>query len=366
MPWTGAEPSPTRVSRACQVNLKEIIDWSFHFHQLVYVSLTQKCPITCRHCFVESGPRRDEHIPPAEFESWIGEIAQHAGVRAIVFSGGEPFSHPGALKAGLAACAAANKYSIISTSGYWASRPDLANRFLDNYPAFNALWLSTDVFHEEFVPLSNLRVAAEVAAARNSEVFFQIVDDDPENSEFMRRFEGALGPDLASKDRVYIVPLSRIGRGRDLEPNQLVTTGNGDADRVPDMPCPWLGAPWVHEDSSMCACPNLDVHRQPDHVLKLGKLGVDRFQDASGRADQDWFVQALRVYGPRSITEMFPLQQWGWQKDVFHGSSICDLCHSITGTPGLVERIRAEVAQSQPTQSEMKALRLFLYGELSG
>ena len=116
----------------------------------------------------------------------------------------------------------------------------------------------------------------------------------------------------------------------------------------------------------MCACPNLDVHRQQDHVLRLGKLGEDSFQEASGRADRDWFVQALRVYGPRSLTEKFPLQEWGWQKEAFQGSSICDLCHSLTGTPGLVDKIRTEVAQSPSIQSEMKALRLFLYGELAG
>lgn len=348
------------------MKLQEIIDWSFRFHQLVYVSLTQKCPIACRHCFVESGPRREERLPAAEFESWIAETARNPGVRAIAFSGGEPFSHPVALKAGLGACLAAQKYSMICSSGYWAGSPDLAQRFLDRYPAFSALWLSTDVFHEEFVPLRYLRIAAEVARTRGADVFFQIVDDDAENSEFMRRFEDAVGFDLAPKDNIYIAPLARIGRGRELGPNELVQLGNGHTERVPDMPCPWLGAPWVHEDSWMCACPNLDVHQQADHPLKLGKLGVNTFQEISQRASEDWFVQALRVYGPRSLAEKFPLQAWGWQKHAFHGGSICDLCHSLTGTPGLVERIRKEVAGSQSAQAEMKALRLFLYGELPG
>jgi organic radical activating enzyme len=348
------------------VKLQEIIDWSFHFHQLVYVSLTQKCPITCRHCFVESGPRREEHVPLAEFAPWIKEIAEHPVVQAIVFSGGEPFSHPAALKSGLAACNAAGKYSIISSSGYWAKSPALAERFLDGYPPFRCLWLSTDVFHEEFVPLQYLRVAAEVAAKREIDVFFQIVDDDPENSEFMRRFETVIGSDVAAKDRIYVAPLTSVGRGRDVAPNQLVALESGQLSQIQDVPCPWLGAPWVHEDSWMCACPNVDVHRQAGNTLRLGKLGVNSFQEASGRADQDWFVQGLRVYGPRSLAEKFPLQEWGWQKDAFHGKSICDLCHSLTGTPGLVERIRAEIAGSPSTQAEMKALRLFLYGELSG
>lgn len=348
------------------MKLQEIIDWSYHFHQLVYVSLTQKCPITCRHCFVESGPRREEQVPLNEFASWIKEMADHPVVQAIVFSGGEPFSHPAALKSGLAACNAAGKYSIVCTSGYWAKTPELAGRFLDGYPPFRSLWLSTDVFHEEFVPLQYLRVAVEVAAKRGIDVFFQIVDDDPENSEFMRRFQAAVGDDVATKEKIYIVPLAGVGRGRDVAQNPLVELGREQLSNVQDVPCPWLGAPWVHEDSWMCACPNVDVHRQPGNVLRLGKLGVNSFEEASARADQDWFVQALRVYGPRSLTEKFPLHAWGWQKEAFQGKSICDLCHSLTGTPGLVDRIRTEIAGSPSTQAEMKALRLFLYGELTG
>jgi hypothetical protein len=342
------------------VELAEIVSLTFSFHRVVYVSLTQKCPIRCRHCFVESSPTRSEHANLDAFRRWLDGILETESVELITFSGGEPLSHPRALAYGLKACLDSNRYSVLATSAFWARTPTSADETLDRYPPFRCLWISTDCYHEEFVPLSHLRNAAEAAIKRNISVVFQIVDDDPNHSPFLKRFESQMG-ELAPKSEVFITPLSLVGRAsRELDiPLPLPER---DLSKIPDVPCPWLGAPWLHEDGVVCACPNLEVHRNPHHPLRLGDLNVTNFSVISRRADNDLYLQAIRVLGPRGIVETFSVEEWGWDRASFRGTNICDLCHSLAAVPNLPRRVQ-ESAPLRNVSSRIDALRVVLYAE---
>lgn len=54
-----------------------------------------RCNIACRHCFVSCGPKSETHalMTLEQVESAL-ETAEAKGVRAIWFTGGEPFLHP--------------------------------------------------------------------------------------------------------------------------------------------------------------------------------------------------------------------------------------------------------------------------------
>ena len=346
------------------MNLAEIITLSFNFHRVIYISLTQKCPIRCRHCFVESEPTRKERIDIKDFRRWMDGIAANESTEVVIFSGGEPLSHPQALRYGLEVCAKAGIYSIMGTSAFWAKSAASARRLIDAYPPFGCLWISTDVFHEEFVPLHHLRYAVEAAVARGIDVAFQIVDDDPENSGFMKRFEEEVGYDLVGRDQIYITALGMIGRAvKEVAPPlvQLKRAG-ADFSRIADIPCPWLGTPWLHEDGVVTACPNLLVHQDPFHPLRIGRMQDEDFGTISARADNDAYLQVLRVLGPRGMVENFPTEEWGWRRAAFKGSSICDLCHSLAAVPGLPERVR-ESSSGAELSGRIAALRLILYAE---
>jgi organic radical activating enzyme len=346
------------------MKLLDIITISFQFHRLVYVSLTEKCPIRCRHCFVESGPTRQEHADLNAFRKWVEGIVEAEATEVILFSGGEPLSHPKALRYGLEACSRGGIYSVICTSGYWARSVASAQKVLGSYPHASCLWLSTDIYHEEFVPLSYLRHAAEAAVQAGMDVVFQIVDDDPQHSDFMSRFEQEVGFDLVSPDQVYVTPLSMEGRARQEARPQLVQLNSGRAGihQVPDMPCPWLGSPWVHEDGIVSACPRLDVWKTPSHPLQLGNLNAQDFNEIAARAEGDAYLQALRVFGPRKIAETFPVEAWGWDRQAFEGSTICDLCNSLASVRELPQRVR-EYTAGQGLENRINLLRLILYSE---
>jgi organic radical activating enzyme len=347
------------------VKIEAIAAATFGFHRATYVSLTETCPIRCRHCFVESAPDRSERVP-AGFAAWIESVASAPSVEVIFFSGGEPFSHPAALRAGLEACGRHGVLPIVCTSGFFGRSDATVARLLDSFPLLRCLWISTDVYHEEFVPLEWLRRVALAARARGLAVGFQIVDDDPEHSPFMARFAEQVGHDVAPRDEIVIVPLAEQGRAQSeltaAERAALRLRGAGGLAAVPEKPCAWLGTPWIREDGAVSACPNLDVFRASDHPLQIGNVAREPFTVISQRANDDAYLQWLRVYGPRGIAENFPVAEYGFDPGAFAGRSICDLCHALARVPGLPERVRAASATDEQ-RDRLALLRAALWKE---
>jgi len=59
----------------------------------LHLSITNACPLRCRHCFVSAGPRAPDEMSDDAIHAVL-EAAARAGVFHIAFGGGEPFAHP--------------------------------------------------------------------------------------------------------------------------------------------------------------------------------------------------------------------------------------------------------------------------------
>jgi hypothetical protein len=340
------------------MKLAEIVALTFKYHRAVYISLTQKCPIRCEHCFVDSGPLRQHAASFAEIKTWLDGILTSPDLSVVFFSGGEPFSHPRALRYGLEATTQKGKYSVIATSAFWAKTPDIAERFLKLYPQPGSICISTDIYHEKFVPLSYVRNAAAVARARGIDVTIQLTRTPDAFEDFLQRFDREVGFDLVPPSEIFVAEYSAVGRAS----TECGAERREEVGPQPSAPCVWLGTPWVRENGVVCACPNTKVFETSRHPLRIGTLDQTSFQDLSSESRRDYFLQALRVFGPKGLTEQFPLTDWGWERPSESGESVCDLCHSITGTSGLPDRIRLHLAE-QGRAARIDALRLAIYGE---
>jgi MoaA/NifB/PqqE/SkfB family radical SAM enzyme len=63
--------------------------------RFLWLEITEKCNLTCTHCYADSGPRASLH-GSMDYEAWIRVIDEAAelGCTAIQFIGGEPTLHP--------------------------------------------------------------------------------------------------------------------------------------------------------------------------------------------------------------------------------------------------------------------------------
>ena len=54
---------------------------------------TNKCNLTCKHCYQDAGENKAAELTTAEALKLIDEIAK-AGFKIMIFSGGEPMTRP--------------------------------------------------------------------------------------------------------------------------------------------------------------------------------------------------------------------------------------------------------------------------------
>lgn len=120
----------------------------------------------------------------------------------------------------------------------------------------------------------------------------------------------------------------------------------------------------MHEDGVVCACPNLEVFKSEGNSLRIGNLNAEGFEDVSFHAERDYFIQALRVYGPKGLLDMLPLYEFGLKNEGTKWKGVCDLCNSISKDFNIPDRIR-EYLRENDLEPRIDALRLAIYGELA-
>ncbi|MCB2172137.1 radical SAM protein [archaeon] len=122
--------------------------------------LTYRCNAECRHCFFESSPRREETIPLELGIKAIDE-ATKLGAEWISLTGGEPFLEPVLVSAFIKHASKSGLKTEIVSNGYWATSVQKATRILEPLKTLglDALNLSIDDFHQEYIPITSVKNA---------------------------------------------------------------------------------------------------------------------------------------------------------------------------------------------------------------
>src|SRR5258705_4584840 len=110
------------------------------------VFLTDRCPVGCAHCSVDS-LRDSPTITDFElFEAIVTWIANRPGLETVGISGGEPFVERRGLELASARFRAAGLRQVVFTSGVWA-KGRTAGWIGDTLARCETVYLSTDAFH---------------------------------------------------------------------------------------------------------------------------------------------------------------------------------------------------------------------------
>lgn len=126
---------------------------------------TYWCNARCAFCYVHSSDQRGGHMSPTDAVAWwqqLDRVAAMVGKRARVhITGGEPFGDFEHLCSILAAIQQAGLGPVekLETNAFWAIDDHVVKRRLDEVRKLGveALVVSTDVYHQEFVPIERVR-----------------------------------------------------------------------------------------------------------------------------------------------------------------------------------------------------------------
>ena len=133
--------------------------------------LSYRCPSRCACCYVFSGP--DVAEPATEMtvemalDCWTA-VRRMAGASGRVhLTGGEPFLDYDRLEQIMQAAQKAGLEGLekIETNAYWCTDAQLVRQRLSRLKklGLTRLQISTDVYHQQFVPFERVRLAARIA-----------------------------------------------------------------------------------------------------------------------------------------------------------------------------------------------------------
>ena len=188
--------------------------------------LTYRCNAECRHCFFEAGPRREETISHELGIKAINETAK-LGAEWVSLTGGESMLEPELVSYFIKHASELGLKTEIVSNGYWATSIQEANRLLKPLKdlGLDALNLSIDDFHQEYIPLTSVKNAYWAAQGLGIKIILMVTTTKN------NKITANTIPELLEDDKIQIMgsqrirdphallietPVTPAGRGKDI------------------------------------------------------------------------------------------------------------------------------------------------------
>lgn len=283
----------------------------------ILLFLTDRCPVGCAHCSVDS---RGNSPTIADFDLFgriLDWIAREDAFDVVAFSGGEPFVERRGLTLACDRLAAAGKRIVLFTSGVWARQartPAWTRRVLEQS---TTVYLSTDAFHMSHVTGDDFVRAARQVATSGAWLVVQGLDDATTRRRIEELLARAFGPEWPARAEVNLnAPLAN-GRGAALFFPPAHTPGADFG------PCTLVRNPMVRYDGTVVGCCNEDVlmGRGPARLRRRAET-AQGFAEAARAFHDDPLLRVIGDSGFGALTRHPRLNDLG---DACFANN-CDLC----------------------------------------
>ena len=275
--------------------------------ELVF-STTNQCTARCRDCPIIPSIDPPMRLKSQDMIRIVDEVYGWGSLRLVVFTGGESFLLGKDLRKTIAYVHEKGVLTRIVTNAYWAKSKNKALHILSELKALGLteINISCDDYHQEFVPLENVKYANEAA--------FEI--GLPALLAHRRKPGGRLTVEYLSE--YFDVPLHVYREGEKNPDNNVICSGRNiplhtsseqDASEpweIPNNHGNWMGA-CKSILRSIVVFPNLDVQiccgiaMSSIPELSIGSLADSDLLSILQWGNQDLITNWLALEGPASI-----------------------------------------------------------------
>lgn len=279
--------------------------------------ITDRCPVGCNHCSVDSRPDSPRITDWTVFEHVVDALAT-SGYEAVAISGGEPFVERRGLPMAVERFDEAGQQVIIFTSGYWATDGRRPKPWVsDVLRRTETVFLSTDGYHEEGVGIGRFARALETAVDHDCHVVVQVLDGSRDLEIALAGVHQAFGDEADRRVEFSVITPLRRGRGAGLfQIGRHVPAA--DLQR-----CTLLGSPTLRYDGVFSPCCNESVLTgQGPASLRTPMTADADFGALVLRTAADPVLRAVSGPEPDAVTALPGCEDL--QDERFE--SICDLC----------------------------------------
>jgi MoaA/NifB/PqqE/SkfB family radical SAM enzyme len=315
----------------------------------ILINVTERCHVGCRHCGY-IGSRRDREMTVDEMADWVGQLCIYA-IPKIIFTGGEAFERFDLLGRGVRRAHESGVPTAVFTSAFWAKTPESARETLREISTLRQLYISTDKYHQERVPLTHvynaIDAALEIGIPRiTMTITYANQRDLAEVSSWYSCYGGRV--EITSQ---LLIPNKGMRRDEtqyipqfDLSPKNYESS------------C-FMGTPLINPNGDVFACHigKVSSHRSiKSSPYALGNLRESSFVEIMGAARKRSDYQYLVAHGPRGVAESMraqPEAAKGLPRNCF--TSGCDMCMSVMLAPSAAEAFRRH-AEASTESTEIK------------
>lgn len=296
------------------------------FLRNVGLFLTYHCQASCAHCIVRAGPERHEEVTLEDAHNWIRQIASYRNhyVYVLSLTGGEPFSNIKLLRQVMEFAAECKLYVSVVTNGFWGTNRETAKRLLQSLPEICFLSISTDVYHQKYVPFEHVKNAIWATQECGIPYYVSIVTDNKSSADYQRVNSEILELTAAKNIRTGIT--FPVGRAAQMT-SQLRYRLSAEP---PKEACQAASSPCIFPDGRVYGCIGPLIGLRSEHPLLLGNAHETSLADILDRSETNVILHALRLWGPNRLISL--LQQAGLDQHLpaeYIEASVCNACYNL-------------------------------------
>lgn len=242
------KPSPRRKLTHAQI---EAVRHQRSRSMLLFI--TDRCPVNCDHCSVDSRPDSPTIRDFVLFDQILDWLGARIGIEIIGISGGEPFVERKGLRMATERLRAAGKQLVVFTSGVWAQTSAVPVWIEEVLRECACIYLSTDAFHATGVGDEQFVRAARTIVRAGSSLVVQVVAYGDGEARARSLLARALGNDWQSQAELNLVQPLNNGRGQGMFARIAWSRGESFG------PCALARSPMLRYDGVVTGCCNEGV-----------------------------------------------------------------------------------------------------------
>ena len=312
---------------------------------------TRTCPLSCRHCIIESSPKATGKMTPEIASAYIRVIPKYSD--QLCFTGGEPLLYYSEIVPLIRQARDLGLLVSLVTGAGWVTqkKPEIARERLLGLQAagLNVLYISWDDYHEEFSPQENALLLAGIAQEIGLPVRIRGVMS---RSGPNPRIEQKLISINIDYQKINVV---RLGHAETLPEEQFTFM---------ELPspggCGTVLQPVVEPDGTVYTCCGPSRSSQRTSPLVLGNTFEEDLDTILDRAIRDPLLEAINTIGPYGLFHL--IQDTPSLRHLLPArpryTGVCELCLDINNVPEIVQGLRERIA-GRDIQTMLAAAHLF-------
>ena len=320
-------------------------------YKVVGLMYTRTCPLACRDCIVESSPKVREKMQQSVASNLIKTIPKYSD--AVCFTGGEPMLYYNEVLPLIYEAKALGLVVTLVTGAGWVrtNKEHIAREriFGLKEAGLDGLFISWDVYHEEFSPPENALLLLELA--KQAELRTMVRGVLPATGAVARIEEKLVNINVPYQTNGIV----RMGAARNLPDDHFHFTAEPHPGR-----CQVVFSPVIEPNGNVFACcgPSRDAHRSSP--LFLGNISEESLDSIFHRAVRDPIIEALSTIGPYGLFNLIKdepsLRNLLPRRDRY--TTMCEVCLDINDIPEVVSQIRKCLA-SDDARTLLLAAKLY-------